>query len=102
MMHARASWLLISAVLMLVNVVALPAQADPVADFYKGKTVNMIIGGSEGGGYDTLGRAIGRHMGKHIPGNPTIVARTMPGAGGMLAMNYLYNTAAKDGTVIGV
>jgi tripartite-type tricarboxylate transporter receptor subunit TctC len=102
MMHARPAWLLLSMVLLPINLGALPAHADLVADFYKGKTVNMIIGGSEGGGYDTLGRAIGRHIGKHIPGNPTIVARTMPGAGGMLAMNYLYNTAPKDGTFIGV
>ena len=101
-MHARPTWPLLSAVLVLVTLGALPSQADPVADFYKGKTITMIVGGSEGGGYDTLGRAIGRYIGKHLPGNPTIVAKTMPGAGGMLAMNYLYNTAAKDGTVIAV
>ena len=60
----------------------------------------MIIGGSPGGGFDTLARAIARHIGKHIPGNPLIVPRNMAGAGGLLAMDHLYNIAHKDGSVI--
>jgi tripartite-type tricarboxylate transporter receptor subunit TctC len=80
----------------------MPGNTDPVADFYKGKTVTMIVGGSAGGGYDVLGRTIGQFIGRHIPGNPSVVARNMPGAGGMLAMNYMFNNAEKDGTVIGV
>jgi tripartite-type tricarboxylate transporter receptor subunit TctC len=75
-------------------------RADSVADFYKGKTITMIVGGSAGGGYDTLGRAISQFIGKHIPGNPTIVVQDMPGAGGIIAMNYLYSKADKDGSVI--
>jgi tripartite-type tricarboxylate transporter receptor subunit TctC len=92
----------ITTAIALLAVAALPAKADPVADFYKGKTLNMVIGGSAGGGYDVLGRTIGQFIGRHIPGNPSVVARNMPGAGGMLAMNYMFNNAEKDGTVIGV
>jgi tripartite-type tricarboxylate transporter receptor subunit TctC len=87
---------------MMLALAVLPGNADPIADFYKGKTIGMIVGGSAGGGYDVLGRTIGQFIGRHIPGNPSVVARNMPGAGGMLAMNYLFNTAEKDGTVIGV
>jgi len=75
-------------------------QAQSVGDFYKGKTLSMIIGGSPGGGFDTLARAIARHIGSHLPGNPTVVAKNMPGAGGTLALDHLYNVAEKDGTVI--
>jgi tripartite-type tricarboxylate transporter receptor subunit TctC len=60
----------------------------------------MIIGGSPGGGFDTLARAIARHISSHLPGNPTVVAKNMPGAGGTLALDHLYNVAEKDGTVI--
>ena len=79
------------------------ARADPVADFYRGKTVSMIIASSAGGGYDTLSRAIARHLGKHIPGNPNVVARNMPGAGGIVTMNYIARIAPRDGlTIAGV
>ena len=64
---------------------AVPALADPAADFYKGSTVTMVVSTSAGGGYDTLARAIARQFGKHIPGHPTIVVRNMPGAGGIIA-----------------
>ena len=77
------------------------AIADDIADFYKGKVITMVISSSAGGGYDTLGRTISRHLGNFIPGNPTVVVQNMPGAGGIVATNYLYNIAAKDGTVIG-
>jgi tripartite-type tricarboxylate transporter receptor subunit TctC len=77
-----------------------PARAQSVAEFYKDKSVAMIIGGSPGGGFDTLARAIARHIGKHIPGNPSIVPRNMQGAGGLAAMDHIYNIAAKDGSVI--
>jgi tripartite-type tricarboxylate transporter receptor subunit TctC len=76
------------------------AQADGLSDFYKGKTVALVVGSSTGGGYDTMTRAIGRFIGKHIPGNPTVVVRNMPGAGGITAMNYIYNAAERDGTVL--
>src|SRR5215467_2464611 len=76
------------------------ARADAVADFYKGKEVRLIISASIGGGYDIYARAVARHLGNHIPGNPTIVPQNMPAAGGLGAANHLYNVAAKDGTVI--
>jgi tripartite-type tricarboxylate transporter receptor subunit TctC len=86
----------------ILTACAQPAAAQSVGDFYKGKTINMIVGGSEGGGYDTMARAIARHMGKHIPGNPAIVARNMAGASGMAASNHLFNVAEKNGTVMGL
>jgi tripartite-type tricarboxylate transporter receptor subunit TctC len=77
-----------------------PAVAQSVAAFYAGKQINFIVGASPGGGYDTQARLVARHLGKHIPGNPTIVVQNMPAAGSLAATNYIYNVAAKDGTVI--
>jgi tripartite-type tricarboxylate transporter receptor subunit TctC len=77
------------------------ARADAVSDFYKGKTVTVIVGYSAGGGYDLYARALARHMGRHIPGQPTLVVNNMPGAGSVAAANYIYGVAAKDGTVFG-
>ncbi len=79
-----------------------PAKADAVADFYRGRTVTVVVSSSAAGGYDTIARAVARHMGKHMPGNPAFIVRNMPGAGGMTATNFLYNTADKDGSVIGL
>ena len=79
-----------------------PAQAQSVADFYKGKNVTVVVSTSTGGGYDAMARAIARHIGKHVPGNPTVVVRNMPGAGGITAVNWLFNTAEKDGTIVGL
>jgi tripartite-type tricarboxylate transporter receptor subunit TctC len=81
---------------------ATPAQADDVADFYKGKKITVVIGYGAGGGYDTYTRVLARHMAKYIPGNPAIVPQNMPGAGSLKAANYLYNAAPKDGTYLGV
>lgn len=78
-----------------------PASADSVEEFYRGKTVELIVGFSPGGGYDTYARTLARHMGQYIPGSPEIVPKNMPGAGGLVALNHLYNVAPKDGTVIG-
>jgi tripartite-type tricarboxylate transporter receptor subunit TctC len=78
-----------------------PACADAVADFYRGRTVDILVGYSVGGGYDTYARVLGRHIGKHIPGNPTIVVKNMPGAGSLKAAQYIYDVAPKDGTVFG-
>jgi tripartite-type tricarboxylate transporter receptor subunit TctC len=80
---------------------AYPAQAQGAADFYRGKTVTLIVGYSSGGGYDTYTRILARHLGKHIPGNPAIVVQNMPGAGSLKMANHLYNVAPKDGTVLG-
>ena len=81
---------------------ALPAAADPVADFYKGRTVELIVGYPPAGANDVFARSLTRHLGKYIPGNPNIIARNMPGAGSLLAANYIYALAPKDGTVIGI
>ena len=78
-----------------------PAAADPVADFYRGKTMTMVISSSAGGGYDALSRTIARHITKHIPGQPTMVPRNMPGAGGIVANKFLAVTAPRDGLVVG-
>jgi len=78
-----------------------PAIAQDVADFYAGKQISLYIGYSAGGGYDTYARVLARHIGKHIPGNPTVVPQNMPGAGSLTLANFLYNIAPKDGTAFG-
>jgi tripartite-type tricarboxylate transporter receptor subunit TctC len=90
------------AVLAATCVLGAPAGADPIADFYKGKTLTILIGVGVGGEYDLHARLIARHLGKHLPGHPTIVPQNMTGAGGLLMANYLYEVAARDGTVIGM
>ena len=77
-----------------------PAAADPVADFYAGKQITLYIGTTTGGGYDAYGRLLARHLGRHIPGNPEIVVKNMPGADGLLLANTMFNKAAHDGTEI--
>jgi len=80
---------------------AAPAwPADPVAEFYSGKTIKVLVGFGTGGGYDVYARTLARYMGRYIPGNPTFVVQNMPGAGGLKAVNYLYGLAPKDGTVL--
>jgi len=76
------------------------AIAADVASFYKGRTVTIDIGYSAGGGYDIYARVLARHLGDHIPGNPTVIPQNMPGAGSLKVVNYLYNIAPKDGTVL--
>jgi tripartite-type tricarboxylate transporter receptor subunit TctC len=80
----------------------LPAAADPVADFYKGKKLTIIVGYGAGGGYDTTTRLLARHLGNFIPGKPGLVVQNMTGAGSLVAANYLYNNAPKDGSTVGV
>jgi tripartite-type tricarboxylate transporter receptor subunit TctC len=79
-----------------------PARAASVADFYRGKTINVLIGVGVGGEYDLQARLVARHIGKHIPGNPTVVAQNMTGAGGLKMTNYLAAVAPRDGTTIGM
>jgi tripartite-type tricarboxylate transporter receptor subunit TctC len=74
---------------------------DAVEQFYRGKTINIYVGSSAGGGYDAYARALGRHMGQYIPGHPTVVVQNMPGAGGNKAAGYVYSVAPKDGTAMG-
>lgn len=78
------------------------ARADPVADFYRDKTVHVLIGVNVGGGYDQEARLIAQFLGRHIPGQPKVVPENMVGAGGISMANYLYNVAPKDGTYLGM
>jgi tripartite-type tricarboxylate transporter receptor subunit TctC len=80
-----------------LSIWSLPATAD---DFYAGKAITLVVGAGVGGGYDLQARLTARHLGKHIPGHPTIIVQNMPAAGGIAATNYLYSTAPKDGTMI--
>jgi tripartite-type tricarboxylate transporter receptor subunit TctC len=86
----------------LANLVVGPAQAQSVADFYRGKTVNVLIGVGVGGEYDLQARLVARHIGKHIPGNPLVVPQNMTGAGGIKMANYLFAQAPRDGTYVGM
>ncbi len=87
-----------------VALAAVPAvaQAQSVEQAYKGKTINLYIGYGAGGGYDFFGRLVSRHLGKQVPGHPTVVPQNMPGAGSLRAANYVYNVAPKDGTTLGI
>src|SRR3954466_14989495 len=78
-----------------------PARADDVADFYKGKTVRIVVGVGVGSGYDINARALARYIGKHLPGNPTVIVQNQPGAGSLTMTNQLYGSGPFDGTVIG-
>jgi tripartite-type tricarboxylate transporter receptor subunit TctC len=88
------------AILALAGLAPATAQ-DAVAQFYKGRTVTIIVGSPPGGGFDIYARLLGRHMGKYIPGNPTVVVTNMPGAASNASVAHIYNVAPKDGTVIG-
>ncbi|MBI1997378.1 MAG: hypothetical protein HYS66_13040, partial [Deltaproteobacteria bacterium] len=94
-------WLPIAVIFGLVLLAMVPAQSS-THDFYKGKTIRFVVGQAAGGGYDLAARTIGRHMGKHIPGNPTIVVENMTGAGSLIAANYTYNSAKPDGLFVGI
>jgi tripartite-type tricarboxylate transporter receptor subunit TctC len=76
------------------------ARAQSVEEFYRGKTINLLVGFTPGGGYDLYARTLARHIGRHIPGQPTIVVQNMPGAGSVRAVQFLYSAAPKDGTTI--
>ena len=78
------------------------AEAQSAGDFYRGKTLTVMIGSGAGGGIDQVARAVVRHLGKHVPGNPTVVPKNMGGAGGLQMLNYIYAVAPKDGATIGV
>ena len=87
-------------ILLLAGLVSSTAQAQPVADFYRGKTITLLIGVGVGGEYDLQARLVARHLGKHIPGNPNVVPQNMTGAGGINMANHMFNSAPKDGTFI--
>jgi tripartite-type tricarboxylate transporter receptor subunit TctC len=78
------------------------AWADSVADFYHGRTIELVVGYAPGAGFDAFGRLLARHIGKHMPGQPRLVVKNMPGAADLNATKYLYSTAPRDGSVIGI
>lgn len=90
------------AAVAIVIAAMVPALADPVEDFYKGRTVTVLIGAPPGGSYDVTGRVVAKHMGKYLPGKPQLIPQNMPGAGQLLVTNHIYNVAAKDGSVFGI
>ncbi|HSG95956.1 MAG TPA: tripartite tricarboxylate transporter substrate-binding protein, partial [Afifellaceae bacterium] len=100
----RKRWLstLVTTFGMVAALAITPASAQTPEEFYKGKTVTVYVGYSPGGGYDTYARTIARHIGKHIPGEPTVIVKNRPGAGSMLLTNEIYNVLPKDGSVIGI
>ncbi len=99
-MHRTWTGLWAGLALTLAAIASAGAQ-QPAAEFYKDKTISILIGFGPGGGNDTWSRLLARHMGRHIPGTPLIVPQNLPGGGGLLVANQLYNVSPKDGTVIG-
>jgi tripartite-type tricarboxylate transporter receptor subunit TctC len=89
-------------IMAAIGLAPLAAAADPVADFYRDKQVRLVLGFGTGGGDDSFGRLLARHMPKHIPGEPLFVVQNQPGAGSLSAANALYNTLPRDGTVFGM
>src|SRR5262249_11359663 len=92
--------LLLLLLALVLSTLVGPACAQD--DFYKGKTITIVVGFSPGGGYDVNARAVARHIGKHIPGNPSVIVQNMPGAGSLTSVRYLDATAPKDGTVMAI
>ena len=90
-----------AATALILTATVLPAQAQAPADFYKGRTIQVVVGYGPGGGYDVYARVLARYFGKYMPGTPQMVVQNMPGAGSLVAANYLYNVAPKDGTSFG-
>jgi len=85
----------------LLLATATPAAAQSPEDFYRGKTVNLLIGTQPGGAYDAYARLLGRHIGRHIPGEPLVVVQNMPGAASLVLANFLYSASARDGLAFG-
>lgn len=93
-------WRVLAVVGASVAMVPLPASAQDAASFYKGRNIDLIVASTPGGGFDAYARIMARHMGKHVPGNPALVVRNLPGAGGLTSTLYLHDVAPKDGTAI--
>lgn len=91
-----------AAYLAVAVLTAPPAGAQTVEEFYKGKSLTLVVGNGPGGGFDVFGRLLARHIGRYVPGNPSVIVQNMPGAGSLVAANYLYNLAPKDGTTLGL
>jgi len=99
--HRLASLAILAILFLAVGAAGRAGAGSAVGDFYAGRRITLIVGFGPGGGYDTAARLVARHIGRFIPGNPTVVVQTMAGAGSIRAANYLYQTAPKDGTVFG-
>jgi tripartite-type tricarboxylate transporter receptor subunit TctC len=95
-MRTTAQHFIVAAALLA----ATPAAAEDIADFYKGKTVTIVVGHEPGTGFDVYARVLHRHLRRHISGNPNVVVQNMPGVGGIAAANWLYSSAPRDGTVL--
>src|SRR5712692_11953037 len=91
-----------SLIVAVMCLVATAASADPVADFYKSRNVSLVIGFGIGGDDDLWGRLVGKHIGRHIPGNPSVTVQNLPGAAGLVLINRLANASPRDGTVVGM
>ena len=89
-----------AAVAVLTAACLSQAAADAVSDFYKGKTLTIVVGNDVGTGFDFYGRTLARHLGRHVPGQPNVVVQNMAGASGIAATNWLYNVAPRDGSVL--
>jgi tripartite-type tricarboxylate transporter receptor subunit TctC len=94
------SWKGMGALIAIVLALAAPAHAQSLEEFYRNRTITILVGFTAGGGYDLYARLLGRHMGRHVPGNPAIMVQNMPGAGSLKATQFVYSMAPKDGTVL--
>ena len=94
------AWNAMAASIAALLALTASARAQSVEDFYRGKTISVLVGFTSGGGYDVYARVLARHLGRHIPGNPTVVVQNMPGAGSLKATQYVYSVAPKDGTTL--
>ncbi len=97
-MKCKIAWPIATAAGLILSL----APEVPANNFYAGKTIRVAVGFAAGGGYDTYARVVARHLGKHIPGHPELVVENMTGAGSLIAANYTYNKADRDGTFLGV
>lgn len=97
-----ARWLAQTCIVLNILVASGGAHAQSPVSFFKGRTISLVIPNAPGGSFDLYGRLVARHIGKHMPGQPTVVAQNMPGASGMIAANWLYGVAPQDGTAMGI
>ena len=100
-MAIRGPGLLGYTALVMLVIAPVKGRADALTEFYRGRQISLVVGYGTGGGYDVYARLIARYLGKYMPGNPGVIVQNMPGAASLRAVNYLYNAAPKDGTVIG-
>ena len=94
-------WLAVLAGVLIAHGTAdAQTSGSAAGDFYKGRTISIVVGFSPGGSFDLYARMLSRHIGRHVPGNPSIIVQNMPGAGSLKAVDYLYSVAPRDGTAM--